>query len=1787
MENSNNATMQNVYSVGVGGNTDLTRGPNAYNKSSKKIYNNYYFADEIFTSELETKGNMLSLWDATFQNQLINEDGAFIVDELVNEGYYPQINMPDVMPMQDYIELPEVDDADLPDILSTKVLEQGTDTVKVQFSVNNPSSEQISEIKIENLDVEILSQEYSNGKSAVIAELKNPVICVSNYDLISLSTKGAFNSSYIRPYEEGERVISVDLYREIWSVNDWKAINDSPTENYMLMEDLNFINEANTIGINTVDGIINGNEHTISNINLTNDISLIGNLNGTLNNLFISNFNQEAETYGGLVATSGEGSRVDNVHVSNVNINKTGSGYVGGIVRYAVTNSVRNCSVNDLKVKVSIEGTPSSMVIGGIVGYGEYSTIENCYTYKIDISDKKGVSSGIGGIVGRVSSEASSIKNCYSEGKISSENNNVGGIVGETTKVNIENCYSKVNITTTSSDVGGILGLYSGDDLSTISNNLSIGNLFSTSGLNVINRIVGNEEDTANNNYAYENQMLNGYTNAEEKGATLLDKVEILNLSLGESYNYDGKSKEVLPKLYNTEGTELLPNQTDILIDSGSEEVNLKIESIEATKPNSTEAEITIRINNPNELEITGIEIEDMTIASIIRNVTQNGTTSITVRTTPTRYYDSYILTGIVYKNEESSEEQIKEVENEIEVQFYKEIYTYEDWQSIEEGTYQNYRLMADIDFSGKDNVKNNITVNRLEAENNIYTLKNIELTYNAANTGFINNVKESIRNIGFENITLTNTAGSGNYFGIISSNDGIIENLRFKDITIDAKGMNSLGMVGGMFSGNSISNVDLANITISGSSMIGGLLGNLNISVAATIKNITGNNITINGTGSYVGGIVGYQYGTYIEESNISLENSNIYGGSNTGGILGRVYQGKLTHLYILDSEIHGNDGVGGIMGGSEARSTDLREYFQVTSCTIIGNVSEIGGIVGASAFGSNTNWVVYNSVIRAPSVNSQNIGGFMGIGSWSSVGYFEIIDSEIDSGGSKVGGVIGTSFLAIANHGYTGIIHDCLVHGGNDVGGVIGRTSYGSYGRVYVNAIIKSDTSNAGGVIGYMNNTNMTASRYDISVNNTIVLDTTIEAQTNAGGLIGNIAKEIYRDQSFYYNNYIDADVTSTNTSTGSLIIGGRPDENPYIENTYVYRYSTLNGNYVYATNDNVENSQYLVRADLENQSTYSSKIGLGTTYWNYESLSEGKYPMIKDSYLYKPELQIGVDLPTDPEITELNSLSVGDENENNNKANNNTLSNNGIVTQSLEGLPTATVYPVSVNEINIDFSDIPEGVSFTYSVNDEIVESETRENNESTEANSINANELIDLTQKTYTFKYNYQDTLEIKLTNGIDEETITITPDDVRSEASLIGNNNAYLLGTSLYINGELQQGEYVNVYEGYALNSSGQVLELATKQTVTNADDTGKESVDENTDEGSIADTMNNITATENTTANDNMAEANEEVITALQQTTTPLHTYNYNGNTIEVYGTYSIVNNNIKSQIYNVRNGELSAIASNVDMKVGNSIIDNYNDKEYQTILTSNGELIDLKERLQYPDNFLSSNIKQIVQNTDTEKAEMMVLYNTGKAIVFNYVTGNVIYENDEKADEGLVSYLTRSFSNIWSDCEDRGQEYAKGKELEEKLAKLPVEEAMQENNKTENSSSNETSTIRNNNSNTLANVNADTNSTVNNNVSNTIVDSNYITVYNADTGEYEVYSEDEILNGEDENPVSETEKIKENGLEGVYGYDTKEETKPQANGAVIVIAIIAVAIIALVFLRKVIVKNNKKEKNK
>ena len=966
--NVDNANIENVYSVGIGENINqFTSGPNVWG-SSGKVSNSYYFADEIFTGGRDTKGNKLSLWDTSFQNQILNGDGQFEVDELVSGGYYPQVKMSEKMPRQEYIELPEVEDADLPDILSTEVIEQGSQTVKVKFSVNNPSAEQIDNIEIENLTTTILSQEYADGKSTVIAKLTNPMVCVSQYDVLSIRTKGEFNTTYTRKYEEGERKINVDLYREIWSIQDWKNIKNSTQENYMLMTDLDFINEGNSVYISRIDGIINGNNHKISNIKLEKSF-LVTNLYGEFRNLEIINFEQE-NSNGGLIENAQSGSIIDNVHMTNVNIKMTGTGGCGGFLKAGTLNTITNSSINNIDITVEREETASESSIGGIQGRSNNSNIINCYVKNLNITNADGIDTATGGVVGRELSSGT-IRNCYVEGKIASEVPNTGEVIGYASASRIENCYAKVDITSSNKYVGGIIGTYTfmGSNYNyNVKNNLSLGNLYTTEGEDTLDRITGNKRTFETENYAYENQLINGYINEEELGATLLNREQVLQLNLGEAYAYEtDTSKGILPKLYNTQRTELLKNQTDIFLEDN---VELNIEQVEAEKPNTTEAEITILINNPQEVEITEIEIEDMT-TSITRNVTQNGESSITVRATPNRYYDSYKITKIKYKVGE--EEQEKEVEAKVDIQFYKEIYNYEDWQTIEEGTYQNYRLMADIDFSGRSEIKHNITVNRLEAENTTYTLKNIKLEFQEANTGLIKEVKNSIKNINFENITLTNTANSGNYFGIIAVNNGNVENLGFSNVIVEAPKLSYVGMIGN-HQGKDIQNIELQDIYIEANNRVGGLIGGLgSISTDGMISNVTGNDIEMIGK-DYTGGILGYLYSIRIQVENIELENSNITGNNYVGGVFG---YGGGRYLISYNNQITGNSYVGGISGTAVYR-TDLM-YLETNTCKIIATEGYVGGIGGSNA--SNLHYVnVIDTEIESTSVNAKNIGGIFG---------------------------------------------------------------------------------------------------------------------------------------------------------------------------------------------------------------------------------------------------------------------------------------------------------------------------------------------------------------------------------------------------------------------------------------------------------------------------------------------------------------------------------------------------------------------------------------------------------------------------------------------------------------------------------------------------------------------------------------------------------------------------------------------------------------------------------------
>ena len=1233
--NRYNSIVKNCYSVGLRNNVVTNGGPvigNSYTGATTE--NIYYFYGETKNNKYNSKTTPLALWDTTFQNQILNSDNAFNVDELVEQGYYPQVNMPDCMPNQEYIELPEVEDKDLPDILSTQVLEQGSTTAKVQFVINNPSSETITNIKIQNLDCTIESQEYNDGQSIVIATLDDPVICTSNYSVQSITTKGAFSQEYTRNFNNNERIIPVELYKEIKTIDDWIAINNSPTENYILMNDLDFTNQGDNIRITKAyTGKFEGNNYKLKNIKVTS--GLFSSVTGKIQNIEIENI---TITKGGSenigIITNTNNANIANITVQNENIllneGNNMTVYAGGLIGYMLSTNIQNVSVTDLSVNV--DDSNSSFAIGGLIGYvGDYNVIKNSFVQDININENASFRVlGIGGIIGTIAQtdQYKSIENCYVVGNIKTTRGNIGGLIGSAENTEVKNCISYVNIIAEQNNIGGIIGQETRTakfSENILEDNLTLGNLYSNSiNTNEINRIIGNREDTENN-YAYKNQLINGHVTNENLGGKLISYEEIFKestyttkMNFENQYDLTELQNEILPKLLNTEG-KLLPNQKDNTLEK---EQVLEIENIEAQKTGTNTLQARIDLINTSEVTINKIIIDGID-TEITRNETQNGKTYIDIKGTVTKYFYNYRIEKIEYTNDNEETKEV-EVNGKIELQYFKEIHNFEDWQSIDESSYQNYRLLSDIDFSGKTNIKDNILVNRLETDGTVYTLKNINLEYTTSYNGLIKDLKNTLENINFENITINNSTSNSSYIGVIvNSNATTIQNIKIKNVKINVKG-NYIGFISNA-EGESIANVNIDTANIIGNTYIGTFAGNIRVK---NIDNIYCTNITINATGSHIGGIFGYiQNVEKGHMKNVTIENNSIiqstYNGdqAGVGGIVGYKMGNSSYYigpLYAKNITVKGKKYVGGIGGGL----TDAKELY-ADNVTVIGN-DHVGGIQGAG--GSIYNVYIKNSTIKG---TGDYVGGVSGTTDWAYY-YIEAVNTKIQSTGNFVGAIAGLSRGNIKS--YNIYAQDCIVEGNSYVGGIIGVFTCKPLYNTYNNSKVTATNHTAGGIIGYLANNNMTGVNNTSNLYNNYVAGSTITAKTNAGGFIGNIADDLYMPDTYYFSNYIEAYIDCDDDSTSSLGIGGRENQNQYLKDTYYYKYSTINGENPTAKNEVfIPQTNYLTEEELKDQATYTSKLKWTTSSWKFELLQNNKYPTINSSDLSEQE---GIDLPKDSE-------------------------------------------------------------------------------------------------------------------------------------------------------------------------------------------------------------------------------------------------------------------------------------------------------------------------------------------------------------------------------------------------------------------------------------------------------------------------------------------------------------------------------------------------------------------------
>ena len=1218
----NYGKVENIYSVNINGETSLKEGPNVY-RNYGIVNNSYYIYDNIYNNSTDYKTSKLALKNKKFQNEILNSENRFKVNEYIEKGYFPQLNMPDCMPKQEYIMLPKIEDKDLADIVSFKVLEKQNNTAIVEANVYNPSAEEIKEINIDGLICEIIEQKFLEETSKVKLKITVNSQYVSSYSVSSLTVKGSYSQEYTRKYEKNERQILIEFFREVNNVEDWKEINKFPNENYKIMQEIDFKNCGNEIIINKeFKGKLEGNNKIIKNISVKDTEGIIYHLYGEICNLTVDNMNlvYNEVKIGGFIGYVKNRAKINNVHILNskIEVNTKTKVQIGTLIGDAQAMQVINCSVTNTNI---ICKNNTEVVIGGLVGKGNQTLISNCFAQDININiNNANISNGIGGIIGNM--YYGTTEYSYSFGNIKAENSKVAGICGYSDNTYVSKCYSGMNINSNGKNVAGIVGYSASLEGSImINNNLYIGNVYNSLE-KIVNPIIGNDK-YGKENLLYEASYINGekykLDNVETLSISeLLDKNTYINkLYFKDNYNYEKLENGVLPKLNYKNTKNLLANQKDNII----KKELITIEKIETKKVNNKLATVRIELNNPNNLNITGIYVEGME-TEILRNTNQSQKTYLDLNCIANQFYDSYKIAQFTYMENEENRKQ--EIAGKIDVQFFKEISNYQDWQAINEDTIENYMLMADIDLAGRVNPKHNFSVNRLISNSGMHTIKNLNINSDKA---IIKSAKKEISNIKFENITINNEIRT-NYIGVIKNNSADLNNLEFKDININAKGCDYIGCIA-KSEAIKVENIILKNIICNGAGSIGAFCGLAN---EEDYKNIKADNVEVYGTWGNLGGIFGNFNVENISEAcrteNISVENSIIMGKgcSMVGGVYGRGRIGN--YIESISNKIVGKSYVGGIIGmGDYSTSQDGSKL--VSKCYIEGeNGDYIGGISGYQNLLFNAR--VEETIIEG---NGTNIGGMSGYikneGRRNS-----FVNSKVIGLGKNVGGITGKDDLGKSEN----YVINSTIEGKDNVGGIAGMMELGHIKNNYVSANINAINHSAGGIVGhvYNMNSNIGNKRQEVIFN--YVANTTIQSASQVGGLIGSMDKEII--EGIYNNgNFVEANVISENPNTISLGIGNIPKENKKLKDTYYYKYSKINNQYPTEKNEIfISKDNYLAERDLKKKDTYIQKLKWQESEWDFNSLEQGKYPLIKNI----KTKQEGIPIPTDPNLEHIDNYN-----------------------------------------------------------------------------------------------------------------------------------------------------------------------------------------------------------------------------------------------------------------------------------------------------------------------------------------------------------------------------------------------------------------------------------------------------------------------------------------------------------------------------------------------------------------
>ena len=199
-----------------------------------------------------------------------------------------------------------------------------------------------------------------------------------------------------------------------------------------------------------------------------------------------------------------------------------------------------------------------------------------------------------------------------------------------------------------------------------------------------------------------------------------------------------------------------------------------------------------------------------------------------------------------------------------------------------------------------------------------------------------------------------------------------------------------------GSINGATIENLDIENSNIVGKINVGGLVGH---NYSSTISNCyaAGN---VSGTGYYIGGLVGFIYFSTISNC---YATGNVSGAGDTvGGLVGYNYSSTISNCYATGN-VSGTESVGGLAGNNFISST-------ISNCYATGNVNgigDVGGLVGQNSSSTISNCYAAGKV----SGTGNNVGGLAGYNNSSTVSNCYAA-GKVSGTGNYVGGLVGYNY-------------------------------------------------------------------------------------------------------------------------------------------------------------------------------------------------------------------------------------------------------------------------------------------------------------------------------------------------------------------------------------------------------------------------------------------------------------------------------------------------------------------------------------------------------------------------------------------------------------------------------------------------------------------------------------------------------------------------------------------------------------------------------------------------------